>query len=386
MTALFDIIAIPLGWVLWAIYQVVPNYIAAMLLFTFLVKLCTFPLSFKQQKTTADRARLAPRLERLQKKYSQDPKTLQEKQMKLYEKEGVSMTGGCMPMLVTMLVLFGVIAVIYKPVTHLARLPEQVIETSITVVQENTDDKKIQAQFKAGSYYRELRMLQGLENNKEEILEKINLLGEDVLGDKSANEYYEEMVAIREQFNFFGGTLLENPNYKGWTPNWLWLLPILSAITALCTSLLSMKYTKPMTPQGQQGQGCTNFMMIGMMPLFSLYITFTVPGGVGIYWIISNVLTLIQTVILNTIYNPAKIKAQAEIEYEERRKRKAEDKKRLAESRAREQREIAKLNAENAAKGKKPAKKAKPEQESNLSDTTSTSSEDANTETDEGKE
>ena len=91
-------------------------------------------------------------------------------------------------------------------------------------------------------------------------------------------------------------------------------------------------------------------MMIWMMPLFSLYITFTVPGGVGIYWIISNVLALIQTVILNTIYNPAKIKAQAEIEYEERRKRKAEDKKRLAESRAREQREIAKLNAENAAK------------------------------------
>lgn len=383
MTALFDIIAIPLGWILWAIYQVVPNYIVAMLLFTFLVKLCSFPLSLKQQKTTADRARLAPRLERLQKKYGQDPKKFQEKQMQLFEKEGVSMTGGCMPMLVTMLVLFGVIAVIYKPVTHLARMPEQVIETSISVVQEHTEDDKIKAQFKSGSYYRELRMLQGLEANKDEVLEKINLLGEAVLGDKSATEYYEEMVAIREQFNFFGGTLLENPNHKGMTPNWLWLLPILSAITALFTSLVSMKFTKAMTPQGQQGQGCTNFMMIGMMPLFSLYITFTVPGGVGIYWIFSNVLALVQTVILNNIYNPAKIKAQAEIEYEERRKRKAEDKKRLAESRAKEQREIAKLNAENG--GKKPAKKQP--KESNLSDTSDTSSEDANIiENDEGKE
>ena len=383
MNAIFDIIAIPLGWVLWAIYQVVPNYIVSMLLFTFLVKLCSFPLSLKQQKTTADRARLAPRLERLQKKYGQDPRKLQEKQMQLYEKEGVSMTGGCMPMLVTMLVLFGVIAVIYKPVTHLVRVPSQVIETSITVVQENTEDKKIQNQFKAGSYYRELRMLQGLEANKDEIVEKIDALGKDVLGDKTATEYYEEMIAIREQFNFFGGTLLENPNYKGWTPNWLWLLPILSAITALCTSMISMKFTKAMTPPGQQGQGCSNFLMIGLMPIFSLYITFTVPGGVGIYWIFSNVLALIQTVILNNIYNPAKIKAQAEIEYEERRRRKAEDKKRLAESRAKEQREIAKLNAENG--GKKPAKKAKTE-ESNLSDTTSTSSEDANTDTEEGKE
>ncbi len=393
MNAIFEIIAVPLGWVLWAIYQVVPNYFVSILLFTFLVKLLSFPLSLKQQKTTADRAKLAPRLERLQKKYAQDPKKLQEKQMKLYEKEGVSPTGGCMPMLVTMLVLFGVIAVIYKPVTHLVRMPEPVIEASITVVQENTEDTKIQKQFAAGSYYRELRMLQGLEKNRDDVIAAIDELGTDVLGDKTANDYYNDMIEIRDEFNFFGGTLLENPNYKGWTPNWLWLLPIVSALTALMTSMISMKFNNAMTQPGQPGQGCTTFMMVGMMPLFSLYITFTVPGGVGIYWIFSNVLALIQTVILNTIYNPAKIRAQAEVEYEERRRQKREDKKRLAESRAREQREIAKLNNEAAAKGKKPTKKAakpaepKPE-ESNLSDTTPTSSEDANIidQTDEGKE
>lgn len=393
MNAIFDLLAVPLGWILWAIYQVVPNYFGAMILFVLLVKLLSFPLSLKQQKSTADRAKLQPRLDRLQKKYGQDPKKLQEKQMALYEKEGVSPTGGCMPMLVTMLVLFGVIAVIYKPVSHLARLPQQVIETSITVVADNTEDKNVKNQMKAGSYYRELRMLQGLESNRDEILEKIGALGADVLGEKSATEYYENMVDIRNEFNFFGTTLLENPSYTGWTPNWLWLLPILSALTALTTSMISMKFNKAMTQPGQPGQGCTTFMMVGMMPLFSLYITFTVPGGVGVYWIFSNLIGLVQTVVLNTIYNPAKIREQAERDYEERRRQKREDKKRLAESRAREQAEIARQNNEAAKNGKKstakkPAKKTtKPE--SNLADTTSTSSaEDVNTTetTGEGKE
>ena len=390
---IFEFLAVPLGWVLWAIYQVIPNYFGAMLLFVLLIKLLSFPLSLKQQKSTADRARLQPRLDRLQKKYGQDPKKLQEKQMALYEKEGVSPTGGCLPMLVTMIVLFGMIAVIYKPVTHMARLPEQVIETTVTVVKENTPEKD-QSQFASGSYYRELRMLQGLEENRDEILTEIAKLDDSVLDGKSAIDYYEDMVEIRNEFNFFGTTLLERP-WNGWSPSWLWLLPILSALTALCTSMLSQKYNKALTQPGQQGQGCTTFMTLILMPAFSLYITFTVPGGVGVYWIFSNLLGLAQTVILNKIYNPSKIRAQAEIEYEERRRQKREDKKRLAESRAREQAEIARQNNEAAAKSgakkstaKKPAKKAKKE-ENNLADTTSTSSaEDVNTTetTGEGKE
>ena len=95
------------------------------------------------------------------------------------------------------------------------------------------------------------------------------------------------------------------------------------------------------------------------------------PGGVGIYWICSNLIAIIQTIVLNAIYNPAKIRAQAEAEYEERRRKKAEDKKRLAEARKREQSELQKMiNEENGSSGKKkkngskgkPVKAPKPEE------------------------
>ena len=128
-------------------------------------------------------------------------------------------------------------------------------------------------------------------------------------------------------------------------------------------SFLSTRYMKAsMGDQQMPGAGCSNGMMLYLMPIFSFVITFSVPGGVGIYWIFSNLIGLGQTVLLNKIYNPAKIRAQAEIEYEQKRRQRAEDKKRLAEQRAREQAELdrARKAEENGGK-KKAAQKKKPE-------------------------
>ena len=383
MMAIFDLLAVPLGWILWAIYKVVPNYFLAIFLFTLLIRLVTFPLSLKQQKSTADRARLGPRLDRLQKKYGEDRKKLQEKQMELYQKENVSMTGGCLPTLVQMIVLFGVISVIYKPVTYLARVPADVVDAAVAGVQMQVDengaeipaDNKLSANVLKG-YYKELKMMQALDDNEQDVEEAIAALSPDKLAGKTAEQYVEEIKNIRDHFTVFGLPLLENP-WQGFDHiSWLWLLPLLSALTAACTSLLTTKYNKPMT-DGQPGQGCTNGMMVGMMPLFSGYIAFIVPGGVGLYWICSNLIALLQTFVLNKIYNPAAIRAQAEIEYEERRRRKAEDKARLAESRRKEQAEIARLNNQNKETSKKGGKPPKKASESNLSDPSSTSDGDA---------
>lgn len=288
----------------------------------------------------ADRARLAPRLERLQKKYAQDKKKLQEKQMTLYEKEGVSLTGGCLPTIVQMIVLFGIIAVIYAPLTNLSRVPTEVVNASLTAVAQDTKEEngkkvdiiqpnKLPANKRTG-YYKELNLLKVVEPNKQEIISSIGKLSDETRKNVSAEVYYERMNSLRKDFNFFGKTLLENPwNDKGMAGiNILWLIPLLSWLTAMGSSFISMKFMSlAQSGEKQPGQGCQNNMMLLMMPLFSLFITFTVPGGVGIYWICSNIIAVGQTVMLNRIYNPVKIRAQAEIEYEERRKKKQEDKK-----------------------------------------------------------
>lgn len=366
--AIFDWIAIPLGYILHFIYKIFGNYFVSIFLFTLLVRLATFPLSLKSQKAQAQRAKLAPRLERLQKKYGQDRQKLQQKQMELYEKNGVSMTGGCLPMVIQMVILFGIISAIYKPLTHLVQMPSEVINASISAVtlqDGENDPNKIKAEELEG-YYGELRMLARLEENEADIKEAIGALDEEVREEKSADDYIQEMQTVTEKFTIFGQTMLQNPGEGGFKNiSVLWLIPLFSCLTAMASSLISLYFTKQAQKEKQPGQGCTNVMLIAFMPLFSLYITFMVPGGVGIYWICSNLIAIVQTIVLNNIYNPAKIRAQAEAEYEERRKKRAEDKKRLAEARKREQSEMQKmLNEQNGGnnnnKKKNPPKKGKP--------------------------
>ena len=158
---IFSIFAKPLGWLMSVMYSWIGSYFLTILLFTLLIRLLMFPLFLHQQKSSADRAKLAPRLERLQKKYAKDPKKLQEKQMELYQKEGVKMTAGCLPTIVTMLILFSVIAVIYKPLSFLHKIPDAAINASTTALTEMKNDagEAIIKKNELSGYYNELGLL-----------------------------------------------------------------------------------------------------------------------------------------------------------------------------------------------------------------------------------
>lgn len=361
---IFSFLATPLGYVLRWIYELLPNYFAALFVFTLLVRLVIFPLNIKSQKSAADRARLAPRLERIQKKYANDRQKLAEKQQALYEKEGVSMTGGCLPMIVQMLVLFSVIAVIYKPLTYIKGVSAEDLSTCRTAVIETMkedgtwdDDKKNQQNFNEKSYYLEMNLMEKTDKYEQQIRDALIKSGKSEADTDATMGLLKE---TKDQFSVFNVSLLQQPSYSGIKPNWLWIIAFLSGLTALFTSLLSMHYNKASQPQQpQQPGGCSPNAMMYMMPLMSLFISFSVPAGVAVYWIFSNLLALVQTVVLNAMYNPAKIRAQAEAEYAERRRKKQEDKERLKAARLAEQAAWQKEENEKRAQkaGKKPVKK-----------------------------
>ncbi len=357
-------LAVPLGYVMSWIYSLTPNYFVTIFLFTLLTRLLMFPLNIKSQKSTADRARLAPRLERLQKKYANDRQKLAEKQQALYQKEGVSMTGGCLPMIVQMIVLFSVIAVIYKPLTYVQKVPDADIATIKTaIVAELTEDNALTKEDKQNltndsAYYRDMQILKHLDTYKAEIRAA---LVKDGKTPAAADETIAVLENTKKDFSIGKVSMLEQASKDGIKPNWLWVIAILSGVTSLFTSLLSMHFSKASQPkQEAQPGGCSPNFMMYMLPVMSLIISFTVPAGVAVYWIFSNLLALVQTTVLNAMYNPAKIRAQAEAEYAERRRRKAEDKERLKAARLAEQAAWQKEeNEKKAAKaGKKPSKKA----------------------------
>ena len=125
------ILATPLGYVMEWIYQLIPSYGWALIVFTLLVKLLTFPLSIKQQKSSARMAAYQPMIQEIQKKWANDKTRQNEEMMKFQEESGFSMTAGCLPTIINMLILFGVIYVIYRPMQFMMHISAETIESAI---------------------------------------------------------------------------------------------------------------------------------------------------------------------------------------------------------------------------------------------------------------
>lgn len=109
---------VPLGYVMWVCYALVQNVGWAIIIFTLLVRAAMFPINLKQQKNTAISQLYMPKVKEIQTKYKNNQQKQQEELMKL-QKEGYNPTGGCLPMILTFVILFGVIDVVYKPMTHM---------------------------------------------------------------------------------------------------------------------------------------------------------------------------------------------------------------------------------------------------------------------------
>ncbi len=293
----------PLGWIMWAIYSLVKNYGVALILFTVLVKVATFPLSIKQQKSTARMSVFQPKINEIQKKYANNKQKQQEELAKFYQEHHFNPMSGCLPLLVTFLVLFGVIDVVYKPLTHILHLDSETIALASDVVT-NT----------LGQSVRQIEL---------QIISAIQSGQFDTFASVIGTETTQQIADFN--YSLFGLYLGQTPTLAF---NVLLLVPILSGLTSFLSGYVSMKMSG--TAQSQ-GAGMMKGM-IYMMPLMSIWITFSVPIGVGLYWILSNILAVLQSILMNKLYSPAKYKAEYEaaLEAEKERKRLEREKRRKA--------------------------------------------------------
>ncbi len=137
ITFLYSLIGTPLGYILYFIYNFIcSNVGVAIILFTFIIKLAMLPLAIKQQKNTAKSAIFQPKVREIQTKYKNNQQKQQEELAKL-QQQGYNPMGGCGSMILTFLILFGVLDVVYKPMTHIVHVNSdkisEIIEESYNV-------------------------------------------------------------------------------------------------------------------------------------------------------------------------------------------------------------------------------------------------------------
>lgn len=272
---MFELVKVPIGYLLGWIYNLIPNYGWALIVFTLVVKLLLLPLGLKQQKSMTKMQAMQPKITALQEKYKNDQQKLSQETMKLYKEYGVSPMGGCLPMLIQLPILFALYRVLYRPLTYMLHMTDKAIGALGNQFVIDMSNKNPMAQI--------------------QIAEKASLI----------------------DFDFFGLNLSANPNAQGWFTIAM-IIPVLAAVTTYFSSKITMlmnknkkeekKEDKPkriLSPDQKDTKPNANEMgqtMTWMMPIFTLWITATFPAALGIYWVASNVFSIGQTMLLNGHY------------------------------------------------------------------------------------
>lgn len=371
-----NIFATPLGWIMKLCYSLVKNYGIALLLFTFITRLVVFPLNVKQQKSTARMAMLNPQLEKLKKKYANNKEKLNEETMKLYSKENVNPMASCLPMVITMVILFSLIPVIYGPLTYISNADKDEVErsnkliTNIYVASEEVKSKDLSFEELIKNYekegsedpYKSLekelkdkdkypKTSKSIDSSSEwkdfiDAIDKHKDIDKFILDESNVskslaqsrpelitfdfvekeNGKYADVLpdSVREEadkinYEFLGISLGAIPKFE-FSLDSLVFIPFISAILQILCTIISQRFTKKNNPAAANMGGGMKAMFY-IMPIFSLWICFSYPAGLGLYWIYSSLFALIQTIILNVLYTPEKVQEMVKKDIEKQKKK-----------------------------------------------------------------
>ncbi len=284
-----DIIQIPFGFLMDLFYQLTNSYGWALILFALAVRIVLIPMTAKSKKSSMKMSRLQPQVQYLQKKYANDQQKLSQEMQALYKAEGVSMGGGCLWSLLPLLLLFPLYTVVREPITYMLHQPEAVVTKILEIMK----------------------------------------IGEDAFAQMIAapqlEKFSTELAAAgitglqNISFDFLLIDLSQKPIIP-FTANWAWdwphiglfLIPLLSAGSQILSMIISQKINNSLvtnekgvedkeTAKNSQVNQTTKVMMY-TMPLMSLFIGFSYPAALSLYWLFSGLFTTVIDVIMTKHY------------------------------------------------------------------------------------
>ncbi|MCH5201571.1 MAG: membrane protein insertase YidC [Oscillospiraceae bacterium] len=293
--AIFNFLGSLFGYLLWPIFYLVQNYGIAIIIFAIIAKIILFPFSIKQQKSMANNQRMQKKQQEIREKYKNNKQKANEEIQKLYQKEGISPSAGCLTSIVPMLVMLGIFYSISSPLTNTLHLNSDLVNSTLTYAQHMPG---MPPTANINAYYQQI-----------DVLNNINTMANsDFITQCFTQTQLDNVSMLAKGFELVPGSgisMLEVPSTYGFFGSWYMLIPVFCLVSSIITQIITMRVN------GTQMQGCMMIMMFGL-PLFSAYIAYSVPAAVGFYWICSTLLGLVQSLIMGKIYNPVTMIANQE--------------------------------------------------------------------------
>ena len=361
------IFLMPFALLLKFFYDFFQSYGIALILFALIIKLVLFPFSLKGKRSMIQMNLLSGKMQQLQKQYGKDRERYNLELQKLYEREHVNPMGGCLWSMIPLVLLIALYAIIREPLINLMGVTMEQIQliaqeldwqtvavssgwvtpAAMEKLVQQVADGKLTSVFQNGAY-NQMYLASMINPDNLAALQAL-------LGDAGSKLFVMD-------FSFLGINLANIPKWNFWTAGFSWasiglfLLPLVSVGISLLSMQVSLK-TNQMNNQAQdETMAKTNRTMMIMMPLMSLWIGFTVPAGLSVYWIAQYIFTIFQEIICGKLLKKDYEAARAAAAERERQEKEGE-KRRKEEARLERQR---RLEEEKKNRGKKHVKKDEP--------------------------
>lgn len=311
-----------LGWIMDKIYVVlsllgIENIALTIVLFTIFVYLCLFPLTYRQQKYSVLTRKMQPELKAVQNKYKgkKDQASVmaqQEETQMIYDKYGISPMGSCVQLLIQMPILFALYRVFYNVPAYVGSVKSLFsgLTTGIMGVDGYAD--KMQTIFEAAKLKNVSVDLtttdtSTMKNYLVDIIYKLSDSGWESLNDSfpSLSDLISSTHAALDKINYLGPLSISDTPLNQITTGWsngeiaLVIAAILVPFCAYASQVLNVKLMPQNSSDPNDQMARQMKTMNTFMPLMSLFITFTTPTGLGIYWIAGALIRAVQQYFLN---------------------------------------------------------------------------------------
>ena len=338
---IWQILMTPFSWLLKLFCQVFNSYGIALFLFTVVIKIILFPLNLKGKRGMIRMNVVNAQVQEIQKRCGNDKERYNHELQKFYAENNVNPLGGCGWSLLPIVFLYPLYAIIRRPLKYMMWLTEDAVKAVANAL--NWTALK-GSEFTAGG-------------TNELIL--CSMMNADNLAAAKAAAGASAASVFVINFNFFGIDLSRTPQLRFWENGLSWdsvglfLLPLISAGLAIVSMLVSQKTNQ----MNKDQQVKTSWSMMLISPLLSLWIGFSMPAGLCIYWISNSLLMMVQEVICGRMLRKDYEIAQKEMEEQQKKAKEAEKERRRKSA----ERKAAALAAGKSGKKQSPARKKGPE-------------------------
>ena len=277
---MLDFFANLFGYVLNFIYNLTSNYGIAIIIFTILLKIIMLPMTIKQQKSMKKSSEMQVKAREIQEKYSNDPQKMNQEMMELYKNNNPF--GGCFSSILQIIVILSIFFLVSKPLTFMKKIDTNIINDYTKQITEEASESGNKRS------YPEIAIIKKYANDDDRVYINMNFLGLD-LSD------------------------IPTENMTDWK---VYIIPLLYIITSITSMKMNTKASvkdaekvkeKNKEENKEDGQSQEEMMaemnknMGYIMPFMTVSIALIAPLGLALYWFISNILSIIERIVLNKI-------------------------------------------------------------------------------------